>query len=698
MIDHPTRIFRFGLFEADLQTAELRKNGLRVPLQGQPFQVFAILLENAGNLVTREQLRSQIWPRDTFVDFDHALNTAITKIRAALGDDADNPRFVETLPRRGYRFIGPVNSPKASLESTNLLPVSPEGRNRTWLGAGAVFLVVVSAAGVWWLRRDLKPAFPIEVVPLIGLRGLETAPRFSPDGSQASFAMKGPEDFGIYTAVIGSAKPLRLTDNHRDNWPRWSPDGRQIAFIRESPSKVEIYVTAALGGTERQLYSGPADAFCPAFDWSPDGKELAISEVHADRTHAHLALLSLADSTTRAVTSPSDQEIDYAPAFSPDGRKVAFVRSIVAGVVSDLYVVPVAGGQPNRLTFDRTWIMGAPAWTPDGREIVFSSTRGGLASLWRVVSSGGTPEPVAGVGAVATHPSVSSKGTLAYEQWAFQDEIWELNLQSRIRPDGLPRRLVSEKGSILRPQFSPDRKRIVFESDRTGYKEIWACDSNGSNCSQLTSLRGTAGAARWSPDGRYIAFEFRPKEHSEIYLLDVNSGVPRLLPTLPGADNGGPDWSRDGKSIYFYSDRGGGPFQLWKMRVDGGTPAQLTRNGGVFAAESADGRFLYYIKLETPGVWRMPLNGGTETRILDQPTGWNWWNWAVAGGGIYFFGANAGGKLGVNFFDFSSRKTTSLSTAKEFSLGLALSSDGRSILYVQHEWANSSIMLVNNFR
>jgi DNA-binding winged helix-turn-helix (wHTH) protein/tetratricopeptide (TPR) repeat protein len=104
------QIVRFGVFEADFQSRELRKNGHKVPLQGQPFQVFAILLQHPGKLVTREELREQVWPEDTFVDFDHGLNTAITKIRAALGDSAENPRFVETMPRRGYRFIGPVDS------------------------------------------------------------------------------------------------------------------------------------------------------------------------------------------------------------------------------------------------------------------------------------------------------------------------------------------------------------------------------------------------------------------------------------------------------------------------------------------------------------------------------------------------------------------------------------------------------------
>jgi Tol biopolymer transport system component len=247
----------------------------------------------------------------------------------------------------------------------------------------------------------------------------------------------------------------------------------------------------------------------------------------------------------------------------------------------------------------------------------------------------------------------------------------------------------------------------VFESDRLGYSEIWACDGDGSNCGQLTSLRGIAGAARWSPDGQYIAFEYRPKEHSEVYLLEVASGVSRLLTTLPGADNGGPNWSRDGKWIYFYSDRGGGPFQLWKTQLSAGPPVQVTRNGGIFAAESTDGRYLYYSKFESPGIWKMPLNGGEEIRVLDRPAGEDWWNWAPVQNGIYFLDSmrrtvawDANPRpAAVKFFDFATGKETSIFTMdKPWTFGLAVSSDGRSILYTEREMAESSIMLVKNFR
>ncbi len=136
MVNRSAQIVRFGLFEADLQTGELRKNGVKVPLQGQPFQVCAILLSRSGELVSREELRQQVWPEDTFVDFDHALNTAITKIRLALGDQADNPRFVETLPRRGYRFIAPVdkpNSPTPATASSSKAPSRGSPTKARWI-------------------------------------------------------------------------------------------------------------------------------------------------------------------------------------------------------------------------------------------------------------------------------------------------------------------------------------------------------------------------------------------------------------------------------------------------------------------------------------------------------------------------------------------------------------------------------------
>jgi DNA-binding winged helix-turn-helix (wHTH) protein len=210
MEGYPHEIVRFGVFEADLQTGELHKNGMKVPLQGQPFQVFAILLDRSGELVTREELRKRVWPKDTFVDFDHALNTAITKIRVALGDDADNPRFVQTLPRRGYRFIGSVDQPGPQLPP----PTAPKGRlgkvtKRSWLGLGTV-ASIIAGLGIWHFFEfpatwfSASPA--LKSIPLTTYPGLQCCPSFSPDGNEVAFTWTGPrqDNSDIYVKLVGT--------------------------------------------------------------------------------------------------------------------------------------------------------------------------------------------------------------------------------------------------------------------------------------------------------------------------------------------------------------------------------------------------------------------------------------------------------------------------------------------------------------
>ena len=173
------------------------------------------------------------------------------------------------------------------------------------------------------------------------------------------------------------------------------------------------------------------------------------------------------------------------------------------------------------------------------------------------------------------HP-ISPKGNqLVYSSGLENESIWGVDLIADTSRSGPPGLVISEKGTLRGHNFSPRREEDCVRIRRSGYSEIWACDSDGSNCGQVTSLHGTAGAARWSPDGHYIAFEFHPQEHSEVYVVEVAGGLPRLMATFPGADNGGPSWSRDGQWIYFYSDRGGGPLSV--MEGTGSTVDLLSR-------------------------------------------------------------------------------------------------------------------------
>jgi Tol biopolymer transport system component len=370
--------------------------------------------------------------------------------------------------------------------------------------------------------------------------------------------------------------------------------------------------------------------------------------------------------------------------------------------VSELYVVPTSGGEAKRLTFDQRTIWTLPAWMPDGNEIVFTSSRSGSPSLWRISATGGTPQPVAGSSINGECPSVSLKGNqLAYQQVVHQTDIWGFIPTDMKRQQSKPVLVIGAKGWNVRPQFSPDGKKIAFESSQSGYNEIWMCDSDGSNCGSLTSLRGIAGAPHWSPDGRYIAFEYRPHSYTEVYIAEVGGGQPRLVPTFPDADNGGPSWSRDGQWLYFYSDREHGRFQIYKTRVSGGPPVRVTTNGGIFGVESGDGRFFYFAKWEEPGIWRAPLSGASEeTRVLDQPGGGtNWCVWALVKNGIYFIAPGAESKDSIEFFDFASEKKVPIFTLDgRPSDGLAVSSDEKSILFAQDKLHESQVVLVKNFR
>jgi Tol biopolymer transport system component/DNA-binding winged helix-turn-helix (wHTH) protein len=699
----------FDVFEVDLRAGELRKEGRKVKLQEQPFRVLSFLLERAGDVVTREELREKLWPADTFVDFDHGLNSAVARLRDALRDSAEKPRFVETVSKRGYRFVGLLRPVAPALLPSESQPAiqqvdSVANRSAGKIGMStAFFFVLFEAIAIWALRRPHADSqlSRIEVVPLISLRGFQATPAFSPSGTLVAFRQSdGARNTGIYATAVGGEKSVQVTGNPGDCCPTWSPNGDQIAFTRYSEKAFSIYVLAALGGTERRVYQGTASKGS-GISWSPDGKYLAFPEDSSDDpTRSTVSLLSLADSSTHALTSPPPGSLDHEPAFSPDGTKLAFIRSTVAGVSNDVYVMPATGGQPKRLTFDNRPIMGPPTWTADSQEIIFSSNRSATTGLWRVSPSDGTLRPIAAPVGESKWPSIPAKGnSLVYEQWISKANIWRLDLRDLKHYQKPPRALISEKGSKMRPELSPDGKKIAFESDRLGFWDIWSCDISGTNCDQVTDLHGTAGRARWSPDGHYIAFEFHPHERSEIYVVEVPGGVPNLVETIPGSDNLSPSWSRDGKWLYFASKRGSEPFQIWKMPFHGGPPVRLTKSGGIAPVESADGRYLYYVKYEQGGLWRMPLQGGEETELLNDIGGSGWADWALAANGIYYLKDEKFPQVSIDLFEFASGKTIPIWTLdKEPGWGLSLSNDGKSIYYIQNEFSESNLMLVRNFR
>ena len=561
---------------------------------------------------------------------------------------------------RHGRSVQPELSNEATPETAGDL--APRGRLRArrliWMALLSV-LVIAGGLFLYLPRHSPEPTLPsIKVVPLTSLPGTKMTPAFSPDGNQIAFGWNRPglPSVEIYVKLVSEGEPRQLTHSGKVNFsPVWSPDGQRIAFVR------------------------------------------IISE-----GETAIFLLSLDTLEKRAVTSPAADHNDQGPAFSPDQHSLAFVRR--SNSDADLYVVPVSGGEPRRLTYGDDLFWTGPTWTEDGREIVFSSRRTGISALWRIPVSGGNPQRLEVGSDDSIQPSISRQGhRLAYMRWSADRNIYRIVLPDAKNPGNSPTPFLASTRLDAAAQLSPDGKRIAFQSDRSGSSpEIWVCDIDGSNCTQMTSEGTYADNPRWSPDGKRIVCDSIRDGKTSIYTIDLETRVVRGLVADPSEERV-PSWSRDGQWVYFGSKRSGS-WQIWKVLAEGGAPLQVTKQGGFLPFESPDGRFVYYDKGDDgAGVWRVPIDGGEEILILDQVKPGMSGNWAVVDDGIYFmrFDANTNEEGAILFFDFATGRVKEIAKLGRGQIvrgGLAVSSDRRSFFYTVWEHIGGDIMLVENFR
>jgi Tol biopolymer transport system component/tRNA A-37 threonylcarbamoyl transferase component Bud32 len=566
----------------------------------------------------------------------------------------------------------------------------------TWLAA----LLLLAAVVVWFIRPPkIAPRPELVAVPLTSYPGVEMSPSFSPDGNQVAFSWNGEkqDNFDIYLKLIDAGTPVRLTTDPADDFsPAFSPDGRSIGFFRVSKERASFIVIPAIGGPERQVaeVALPNLSSFPGrlFDWLPDGKWVVT---------CGLALLSMETGETRNLTSPPTKSApDFSPAVSPDGRSVAFSRS--AGLSSDIYLLDLSDdlklkGEPRRLTFLKHSSSDS-VWSSNGLEIIFSS--GALATqgnLFRVAASGaGEPERLPFASGVWGPATSRSGNRLVYEQWAADSNIWRLPLSGVGVASGSASKLIASTYYDEAAQYSPDGKRIAFESTRSGAHAIWVSDADGSNAVELVRHAGaTCGTARWSPDGQHIAFDFDPEGNLDIYVIRASGGKPLRLTTDP-ADDDAPSWSRDGKWVYFTSIRTGRP-EVWKVPPTGGQAVQVTRNGGGTAFDSPDGKSIYYIKGRFSGsLWKMLVSDGAETEVLPFVY---WRAFCIVNDGIYFIPERrADGRSSIQFLSFATNKVTTVAPVLRSGEGLSVSPDGQFLLFSQRDEGGSDLMLVENFR
>ncbi len=533
-------ITRFGTFEVNFQTGELRHAGQKVKLQEQPFQLLAALLERPGEIVTREELRSKLWPEDTFVDFDHGLNAAIKRLRDALGESADAPVFIETLARRGYRFIAPVNG---SSYPGGIAAVPRQGKSSFFLRhriAVACFSPIVIAVLVWAAWRH--PSRPRQVVERRltsnSSENSVSSAAISPDGKYLAYA----DNTGIYLKLIrtGEAHPVPLPTNFSARVDDWFPDGSHLLVSREEqPGKASLWNISIFGGSPRQL---AADASGGSV--SPDGSRIAFRRLGLtyDGLFGREEWVMRSDGTdqVKVAADKSDGSEVGAPTWSPDGKRIAYLRSSWAYIMStnSVEVNEWQNARAETLVSDSRLII-ALHWLTDGRLIY--ALAGHDSSLWTVAlqQSGKVPEPPRRIATIGNGWISQITGSADGKALIFLRQNSRPNIYiGTLAEDGTQllahSRLTLDESVSLAFSWTPDSKAVLFNSDRNGTPEIFKQAIDQPLAESLMVSAEQISEARVTPDGSEILYISTPKSAgpetpSSIFAIPIHGGTPRLV-------------------------------------------------------------------------------------------------------------------------------------------------------------------------
>jgi len=548
---------RFGLFEADLETRELRKSGIKIKLNDQPFQVLALLLEHPGEVVTREELQTRLWPADTFVDFDVSLNGAVKRLRQALGDESDNPRFIETLYRRGYRFIAPVSSPTSQhslrVETTNVAsqdgnrngPVPPrsvpEPRRPlpTWVyvAASCLALLLVGVLFATTLRSSPRILGFTQITrggKVHQLAGLVT------DGQRLYFQAVDRDRVALAQVSVsgGDSAPI-ATPFNETFLGDIAPDGSSLLIssfegtIKEAP----IWILPLPAGSPRPLGTMQVHSAV----WTPDGRHLLFAQ-GADLYESN----SDASNVRKLATlTPRIGDVEV----SPDGQKISVTVNDLRTGFGEFWELNRDGSHPHRLLpgWDDAPHECCGHWTPDGKYFLFSSLREGRSNIWVLSERRSWFQPKARPVQLTNGPLDFSKPVPSKDG----KQIFAVGEQPRsevLRYDGRSFVPYLDGASVTDLAFSAEGQRVAYISVPEG--ALWMSKVDGSDRLKLSDPSVMEAALpRWSPDGSQIAFMARTQNTDwRAHLAATNGHGSREL--IPGAAAGfDPGWSPDGKSI-----------------------------------------------------------------------------------------------------------------------------------------------------
>ena len=567
-----TQKIRFGLYEFDSASGQVFRQGQRVRLQEQPLRILHLLLQKPGEIVTREELRQALWPAGTHVNFDGSLNAALKKLRAAIQDEADNPRFIETVPRQGYRFLAPVqveNPPSQIPEE--ILVEEP-----------------LAVSDQFEVRLRMQPEFsPERTAELQKERQKQDRARRWVDSTVLTCAILFGSWF-LFFIVYPVPRPTvqrmtRITNaGDIDEWGGIVSDGARIFFLGRSSGVWHLMQTSVEGGNAEAMAAPFKNT--RVFAISPNHSQFLIGEFNRRDDEMPLWLWPVQGGAPRRL----GEAVGHDPAWSPDGSRIVFVRG------RSLFMIRPDGTQLQEIAHPNGWPH-APGWSSDGSLIRFTLDRreNNAASVWEMTAEGTGLHPLL---AAATQPSSQSGGQWTADGkyflfsgcqnnecnlWAIRD-AW--NWLRRAHHDPVQLTTGPDSLHVSIPAQAGSR---VFAFSMRAHRELQKIDAANGRSDPLI-VNSYAEDAVVSPDGQQVLYTDKPDGSLWRSRTD---GTQRLRLTKWPLVASEPRWSRDGKNILFTAARPDGPRQIFLLSKDGGALRSVLPQGreATSADWSADG-------------------------------------------------------------------------------------------------------------
>lgn len=617
----PPSSYQFGPFYLDLQDQRLLRDGRTVRLTPKVFAVLRVLVESRGHLVTKEELLKRVWP-DSFVE-EGALNRAVSVLRKALDDNASGPKYIETVPKRGYRFVGSA-TPSGEMPA----PRPPRtSRGRAIAAATVLALTLVITAWLNWPRPAGAgagaPALPAPVHRQVTFTGREGAPTVSPDGRRIAYISNDKPEKKLFVQDVAGGRPVEIFGAPELNYLRWAPDGQELLVWARGANRNGIYVVSQLGGTPRLIATGMVFLSC----WSPDGSTIAA----AGAMDHKIRFFDRRGQEQRSLTLEGDHWSIWDLDWSARNDRLLFVSSDRQGRY-EIGTIRPDGSDQQKILSSQTEIP-STRWVPDANAVYYLQRVNQTMSLFRIPA-----DPATGVPPGSGSPVLTGLETDRF--FAFSNNARRLvyarapyhsNLRMLDVTTGRMTELTQGTSLIERPRVSPDGASVVFNVGHDPRTNLYTLPIAGGTPKQLTFFNALTVAGAWSADGQQIAFASTQGGRARVWTMAATGAPMRPLSAGELSDNLDVTWGPGQRILY----QGAGNQSYYELDPDTSSERSLTKDGAsgwMFApvySPQADRIAVMWNRPPTRGIWVIDSGHRSEKLLYPsstrsvRPIGWS---------------------------------------------------------------------------